>query len=107
MRSSLPRRQTDMKRSHLLTLAVFAFLAFGAANAVAQQSSAGTAPVHVVVTVEAHKGGETPVVKRGEGMVDEGHDRDAMIDWVAAKGEHALLELVILMDDRSNSTLST
>jgi hypothetical protein len=55
MRSSLPSRQTVMKKSHLLILAVFAFLAFAAANAVAQQSSAGTAPVHAVVTVEAHK----------------------------------------------------
>src|SRR4029077_3158563 len=33
MRSSLPTRQTDMKKSHLLTLAVFVFLAFAAANA--------------------------------------------------------------------------
>jgi hypothetical protein len=55
MRSSLPSRQTVMKKSHLLILPVFAFLAFAAANAVAQQSSAGTAPVHAVVTVEAHK----------------------------------------------------
>jgi len=65
-----------MKKSRLLTLAVFAFLAFAAANAVAQQPSAGTAPVHVVVTVEAHKGGETPVVNREDVMVHEGHDRD-------------------------------
>jgi hypothetical protein len=51
-----------MKKSHFLTSAVFAFLAFAAVNAVAQLSSAGTGvPVHVVVTVEAHKGGETPV----------------------------------------------
>src|SRR5882724_9230262 len=88
MRSSLPRRQTDMKKSHLLTLAIFAFLAFAAANAVAQQSSAGTAPVHVVVTVEAHKGGETPVVNREDVMVHEGHDRDAVIDWVPGRVEH-------------------
>ena len=96
-----------MKRSHLLTLAVFAFLAFAASNAVAQQSSAGTAPVHVVVTVETHKGGETPVVSREDVMVHEGHDRDAVIDWVPAQGEHALLELMIMLDDGSNTTLGT
>jgi hypothetical protein len=67
-----------MKKS-LLTLAVFAFLAFTAANSVAQQSSAGTAPVHVVVTVEAQKGGETPVINREDVMVHEGHDRDPVV----------------------------
>ena len=92
-----------MKRSHLLTLAVFAFLAFAAANAVAQQSSAGAAPIHVVVTVEVHKSGETPVVNREDVMVHEGHDRDAVIDWVPAQGEHALLELMIMLDDGSNT----
>jgi hypothetical protein len=96
-----------MKKSHLLTLAVFGFLALAAANAVAQQSSAGTAPVHVVVTVEAHKGGETPVINREDVMVHEGHDRDSVIDWVPAQGEHALLELMIMLDDGSNTTLGT
>ena len=76
-----------MKKSDLLTLAVFAFFAFAAANALAEQanalaeqSSAGPAPVHVVVTVEAHKGRETPVINREDVMVHEGHDRDAVID---------------------------
>jgi hypothetical protein len=45
-----------MKKSHFLTSAVFAFLAFAAADAVTQLSSAGTeVPVLVVVTVEARK----------------------------------------------------
>jgi len=57
----------------------------------------------VVVTVEAHKGGETPVVNREDVMVHEGHDRDAAIDWVPAQGEHALLELMIMLDDGSNT----
>ena len=69
-----------MKKSYLLTRAVFACLAFAAANGAAQQSSAGTAPVQVVVTVEAHKGGETPVINREDVMVHEGHDRDPVID---------------------------
>ena len=91
-----------MKKSHLLALAVFAFWAFVAANAVAQQSSAGPAPVRVVVTVEAHKGGETPVMNREDVMVHEGHDRDSVIEWVPAQGEHALLELMIMLDDGSH-----
>src|SRR6202023_2429960 len=82
-------------------------LAFAATKAVSQQSSAGTAPVHVVVTVEGHKGGETPVINREDVMVHEGHDRDPVIDCVPAQGEHALLELMIMLDDGSNTTLGT
>src|ERR1700757_3789579 len=101
-------KEADMKKSHLLTPAVFAFLAFAAANAVAQLSSAGTGvPVHVVVTVEARKGGETPVINREDVMVHVGHDRDTVIDWVPAQGEHKLLELMIMLDDGSNTTLGT
>ena len=76
-----------MKKSHFLTSGVFAFLAFAAANVVAQLSPAGTGvTVHLVVTVEAHKGRETPVVNREDVMVHEGNDRDAVIGWVPAQG---------------------
>lgn len=97
-----------MKRNHFLTLMGFTFLAFAAANAVTKQPSAGAGvPVHVVVTVEAHKGRETPVINREDVMVHEGHDRDTVVDWVPAQGEHAALELFILLDDGSNITLGT
>src|SRR2546430_6011831 len=114
MRSSLPWRQTDMKKSDLLTLAVFAFFALAAANALAEQanalaeqSSAGPAPVHVVVTVGAHKGRETPVINREDVMVHEGHDREPVIDWGPAQGENGLLELMIILEDRANTTLGS
>ncbi len=71
----------------------------------AQQSSG--VPVHVVVTVEARKGEEIPVITREDVMVREGRDRDEVIDWVPAQGEHAPLELMILLDDGSNTTLDT
>jgi hypothetical protein len=96
-----------MKKSHLLILAVFAFSAFAAANAATEQSSSGTAPVHVVVTVEAHKGGETPLINREDVMVHEGHDRDRVIDWIPAQGEHGSLELMIMLDDGSDTTVGT
>jgi len=75
------------------------------ATARAQQSSG--VPVHVVVTVEAHKGEESPVIDREDVMVREGRDRDEVIDWVPAQGEHGSLELMILLDDGSNTTLGT
>ena len=58
-----------MKNNHLFTLAVFV-LAVTVAGARAQQPAG--VPVHVVVTVEAHKGKEPPVINREDVMVHEG-----------------------------------
>lgn len=93
-----------MKKNLLFTLAVFV-LATIVAGARAQQSAG--VPVHVVVTVEARKGRETPVINREDVMVHEGRDRDPVVDWVPAQSEHAALELIILLDDGSNATLGT
>jgi hypothetical protein len=93
-----------MKKNLQFTLAVFA-VAIIVAGAQAQQPAG--VPVHVVVTVEAHKGKELPVINREDVMVHEGRDRDPVVDWVPAQGEHAALELMILLDDGSNTTLGT
>jgi hypothetical protein len=61
--------------------------------------------VQIVVTVEAHKGKETLVINREDVMVHEGRDRDPVTDWVPTQGEHAALELMILLDDGANITL--
>jgi hypothetical protein len=90
-------------KNHLLT---FAILALALANPARAQQSSGV-PVHIVVTVEAHKGKEPPVINREDVMVHEGRDRDPVVDWVPAQGEHAALELMILLDDGSNTTLGT
>ena len=64
--------------------------------------------MHFVVTVEAHKGKETPVINREDVVVHEGRrDRDPVVEFVPAQGEHAALELMILLDDGSNTALGT
>src|SRR5215469_15074721 len=94
--------------NRFLTLAVFAFFSLTAANAVAQQTPPETGvPVQIVVTVEVHKGREIPVINREDVMVHEGHDRDAVTNWVPAQGEHAALELMILLDDGSDFSIAT
>lgn len=93
-----------MKRNYFLTLTMFG-LAIAVGGIQAQQSSG--VPVHVVVTVEARKGQESPVINREDVMVHEGHERDEVIDWVPAKGKNASLELMILLDDGSDTTLGT
>ena len=97
-----------MKKNRFLTLAISTLLAFTVANAPAQQSaSEGGIPAQVVVTVEPHKGKELPLINREDVMVHEGRDRDRVVDWIPAQGEHAALELMILLDDGSNTTLGT
>lgn len=72
----------------------------------AQEASTSTAnAVHVVLTVEAHHGTNIPVINREDVMVYEGHDRDKVTDMVPLVGDHAGLELFILIDDASNSSL--
>jgi hypothetical protein len=61
----------------------------------------------VVVTVEPHKGTEVPIVNKEDVMVYQGHDRDSVVDWVPAQGDHAALELFVLLDDSSNFTLGS
>ena len=93
-----------MKKNRQFTLAAFA-IAITVAGAQAQQTA--DLPVHVVVTVEAHQGRDIPVINREDVMVREGRERDQVVDWVPAQGEHAALELMILLDDGSNTTLGT
>ncbi len=44
-----------------------------------QVPSSGT-PVHLVVTVEAHHGTNTPAINREDVMVYQGHDRDQVTE---------------------------
>lgn len=64
-------------------------------------------PVHTIVTVESRHGANPPVVDRDDVMVTEGHDHDAVAQWVPAQGDQSALEFFILIDDSSNVTLGT
>jgi len=72
----------------------------------AQEPPANGVPVHTLVTVEARHGSEPPVINREDVMVYEGHDRDSVTEWVPAQGDHAALDLFILLDDGSSDSLS-
>lgn len=69
--------------------------------------TAGGVPVHMIVTAEAHHGSEVPVIHREDVMVYEGHDRDTVTEWIPAEGDHAALELMILLDDESGINLGS
>jgi hypothetical protein len=83
-------------------------LAFGALSLAAQQAPAANGvPAHMVVTVEAHRGSEVPVINREDVMVYEGKDRDTVTDWIPAQGDHAALEFFVLLDDDSGIGLGS
>jgi hypothetical protein len=93
----------------LSALATVVGLAVWAAGSLfAQQAPAGSGvPAHMVVTVEPHHGKDVPTVNREDVMVYEGKERDPVVEWIPAQGEHAALELFILLDDGSNASLGT
>jgi hypothetical protein len=61
----------------------------------------------MVVTVEARHGSNVPEINREDAMVYQGHDRDKVTDWVPLQGDHAGLELFVLIDDASNTSLGS
>jgi hypothetical protein len=98
-----------MKKSARLLSAMVGFAVcvsvFG--SVYAQNAAAQGVPTHLLVTVEARHGKNVPDVSRADVMVYEGHDRDQVTDWVPAQGDHAGLQLFVLLDDGSSFTLGT
>ncbi len=74
----------------------------------AQQAPAADGiPIHLVVTVEPRHGSDVPEVKRDDVLVFGGKTRDQVTEWIPAQGDRAGLELFVLIDDSSGSSLGT
>jgi hypothetical protein len=82
-------------------------IAVMACLATAQAPAPTGVPAHLLVTVEPKKGTDVPEVRRDDVMVFEGRDRDAVTEWIPARGDRAALELYILLDDSSSVRLGT
>ena len=95
----------EVFRSAAAIASILGMMAAGTARA--QQAAPEGVPAHIVVTVEPHKGKDVPTINRNDVMVNEGKERDQVTDWIPAQGDHAALELFIMLDDGSNSTLGT
>jgi hypothetical protein len=68
------------------------------ASAQQNDNNAGT-PAHVVVSVEPKHGNEVPMITQQDVIVNQGKDRRPVTSWLPATGDHAGLELAILIDD--------
>jgi len=92
-------------------LNVMAGLALGALGtgilAAQTAAAANGVPTQMVVTEETHQGSGVPVINSEDVIVAQGQEHDKVTGWVPAQGENAGLELYILLDDGSTSSLST
>jgi len=99
-----------MRTYHFTRTAVLAvlILGFGSRTVQARKPDQLTgAPVQMVITAEARRGSDIPALAKEDVMVYQGHERDSVIDWVPLQGEHAQLQLFLLMDDASRTSLGT
>jgi hypothetical protein len=98
-------------KKHFLLLAiplVIAPLLATPQRTMAQENAAPAGPtVNLVATVEARHGSNIPVITRDDVMVYQGRDRDKVTGWLPLQGDHAGLELFILLDDSSNVSLGS
>ncbi len=98
-------RKSSIKFGALFGL--FLGLIFGPAPASAQQANSSTGvPVHMVVTVKPHRGAQVPAVAADDVKVYQKGQRDMVSSWVPLQGDRAGLQLYILIDDTSRSTLA-
>ena len=98
-----------MRKPHPIAGALLAVaaLASGLWSVVAQEASSTGVAVHVVVTVEPRHGSNVPVINREDVMVYQGHDRARVTDWLPLEGEHAGLQLFILVDEAASTSLGS
>jgi hypothetical protein len=81
--------------------------AWGLLTSSAQQSTSATVPMSTVVSVEARHGKDIPVVSREDVMVFEDRKRLQVTDWIPLQGEQSSMELLLLIDDASNTSLDS
>jgi hypothetical protein len=88
-------------------LGLFIGLSLLALPGFAQQSTAGTVPVSTVVSVEALHGKDVPTVNREDVRVLQGKDRLQITDWIPLQGNQAGLELYILIDEATDTSVAS
>jgi hypothetical protein len=83
-------------------------LAIGGGLALAvDKAPASSAPVQMVVTVEARRGVNVPALNREDFLVYQDKERLQVVDAVPLQGRNGELELFILLDDSSSWALGS
>jgi hypothetical protein len=102
---------SNLIRKSSITIGAMSALFFGVvsgpAPASAQQANSSTdVPVHMVVTVKPHHGAQAPAVGADDVKVYQKGQLDTVSSWVPLQGDRAGLQLFILIDDTSRSSLA-
>jgi hypothetical protein len=69
------------------------------------ESLSGLVPVTMTVTANVDKGKRAPEIANEDVFVKKGKERLNVTNWVPAKGDRAGMELFVLIDDASTSSL--
>jgi hypothetical protein len=88
-----------------LILALAVVLALTALWSPLKGVSTATLPVNMIVSVEAKHGKEVPSISREDVVVFQEGDRVQVKDWVALQADPAGVELFVLIDDSTDTTL--
>lgn len=64
-----------------------------------QRDATSGTPVQMVVSAEPKHGNQVSTITQQDVLVYQGHDRRPVTGWIPAMGDHAGLELAILVDD--------
>jgi hypothetical protein len=75
-------------------------------SAAAQRASTTGIPTRIIVTVKPKHGSKVPTIYKEDVFVYEGTDRDGVVDWIPLEGNHAALELFVLIDDNLSGGLA-
>jgi hypothetical protein len=93
-----------MFKKALPVLAVVFFIAFWAR---AEDQTAAGVPIRVVVTVEGHKDATPPNLTKDDVMVSLENQRMRAVDWTPVLDTRIGLQLWVLIDDGTDSSLGT
>lgn len=99
----IPMERWQLMRTFLCTFVALVIVTLPLGS---QEPAAGV-PVHMVVTVEAHHGKQVPAINRQDVIVYQGKDKAPVSDWLSLQGDHSGLELFILLDDSSSTSLGS
>jgi hypothetical protein len=98
----------NFRLTRCIQVALAAVLLMGGALSLqAQSAPAATVPVRLTVTLSATGDQPIPTVNKDDVMVRQGRERRKVISWEIARGEHAGLEMFILIDDALNTSLGS
>ncbi len=104
MRLNLTKSRTIATVLMIFTIASIALFPVWAQD----KKSATTAPVRMTVTLEViDENKHVPEVNREDVIVKQQKDRLKVTGWTPARGDHAGLDLFILIDDASDPTLGS